>query len=263
MKSTLSWPRSPLPCAIPSSSSTRKIAPSRAATLTPATAWPPSSAASANARCSTSNSRCCLTTSFAVPPALPCSTPRSWPPAASSSTAPPRASPNSSNLSPSEWLPQSCDLAEQLSREHFFADFQISGDFKKDTAERADLQCTMRRNCNLVFCALRSGSDTNVGFRIDGSARNHTGAAAGRTPRRKDHAAISRHDDLILHHMQSDEFGLVLFLEMTVDRVSHHLTQFFERLALREDGIPERSRSVTAFGRVFDGKNDLLIGHDG
>jgi hypothetical protein len=31
---------------------------------------------------------------------------------------------------------------------------------------------------------------------------------------------------------------------------------------LREDGIPERSRSVTAFGRVFDGKNDFLIGHD-
>src|SRR5258708_10505786 len=162
MKSTLSWPRSPPPCAILLSSSTRKIVGSRGATLTPATAGPASSAGSANARCSTSNSRCSLTTSFAVPPALPCSTPSSLPPAASSSTAPPRASPNSPNLSPSEWLPQSCDLAEQPSREHFFADFEISGDFEKDTAERADLQCTMRRNCNLVFCALRSGSDTNV-----------------------------------------------------------------------------------------------------
>src|ERR1700687_1217928 len=85
---------------------------------------------------------------------------------------------------------------------------------------------------------------------------------SGRIPRRKDPAAFSRHDDLILHHMKPDESRLVFFLEMTVDRVSHHLTQFFKRLALRENGISERSRSVAAFGRVFDGKNDLLLGHD-
>jgi hypothetical protein len=45
--------------------------------------------------------------------------------------------------------------------------------------------------------------------------------------------------------MQPDEFALVLFLKMTVDRVSHHLPQFFERLALREDGIPQRSRALS------------------
>ena len=61
---------------------------------------------------------------------------------------------------------------------------------------------------------------------------------------------------------QLDEFGLVLFLEMTVDRVSHHSTQFFERLALREDGIPQRSCRVTAFRRVLGGKNGLLIRYD-
>jgi len=29
--------------------------------------------------------------------------------------------------------------AEQLSREHFFADFEVSGYFEKNAAERADL----------------------------------------------------------------------------------------------------------------------------
>jgi hypothetical protein len=80
------------------------------------------------------------------------------------------------------------------------------------------------------------------GFPIAGSRRNHTAAALLTVPRRKDHAAISRNDDLILYHVQPDEFGLVSFLEVTVDRVAHHLTQFFERLALREDGVPKRSR---------------------
>lgn len=50
------------------------------------------------------------------------------------------------------------------------------------------------------------------------------GAAAGRIPPQKDPAAISRHDDLILYHVEPDEPGLVLFLKMTVDGVSHHLT---------------------------------------
>src|SRR5260370_34657875 len=99
-----------------------------------------------------------------------------------------------------------------------------------------------------------------------GFPRNHTGEATLPIPRRKDHAAISRptsgNDDLILYHMQPDEFGFVLFLEMTVDRVSHHSTQLLERLALGENGIPQRSRRVTAFRRILDGKNDLLIGHD-
>jgi hypothetical protein len=63
-------------------------------------------------------------------------------------------------------------------------------------------------------------------------------------------------------HVQPDEFGLVLFLKMTVNRVSHHLAQFFDGLALREDGIPQRSRRVSPLGRVFNRKNDLLIGHD-
>src|ERR1700686_810132 len=120
----------------------------------------------------------------------------------------------------------------------------------------------MRGNCNVVYCALRRGSDTNVASGLPDLFVTIAVAAAGRIPRRKDPAAFSRHDDLILHHMKPDESGLVFFLEMTVDRVSHHLTQFFERLALSENGISERSRSVAAFGRVFDCKNDLLIGHD-
>jgi len=49
---------------------------------------------------------------------------------------------------------------------------------------------------------------------------------------------------------------------MTADRVSHHLAQFFDCLALREDGIPERSRRVSPLGRVFNSKDDLLIRHD-
>ena len=64
-----------------------------------------------------------------------------------------------------------------------------------------------------------------------------------------------------IYHMKPDEFGLAFFLDMTVDRVSHHLTQLFERLALCEDGVPQRSRCVTAFRCVFDCKDDLLIGH--
>ena len=61
--------------------------------------------------------------------------------------------------------------------------------------------------------------------------------------------------------MKPDEPGLVLFLKMTVDRVSHHLTQFFEGFALRKDGIPQRSRRVASFGSVFHCKDNLLVSH--
>ena len=61
---------------------------------------------------------------------------------------------------------------------------------------------------------------------LPGSRRNH--AAAGLLPvlGRKDHAAISRHNDLIVYHVQPHEFGLGSFLEATVDRVADHLAQF-------------------------------------
>jgi hypothetical protein len=48
-------------------------------------------------------------------------------------------------------VPSPEPLAEKLSREHFYADFKIRGDFQKDAAERADFQWTMRGDCNLVF----------------------------------------------------------------------------------------------------------------
>ena len=63
--------------------------------------------------------------------------------------------------------------------------------------------------------------------------------------------------------MEPDEPGLVLFLKMTVDRVWHHLTQFFEGFALGKDGIPQRSRRVASFGRVFHCKDNFLISHSG
>jgi len=43
--------------------------------------------------------------------------------------------------------------AEQLARQHIFADFEIRGDFQKDSAERSNFQRTMRGNRDLVFCA--------------------------------------------------------------------------------------------------------------
>ena len=61
--------------------------------------------------------------------------------------------------------------------------------------------------------------------------------------------------------MEPDEPGFVLLVKMAVDRVADHLTQFFQRFTLREDGIPERPRRVTAFGSVLDTEDNLLIGH--
>jgi hypothetical protein len=53
-----------------------------------------------------------------------------------------------------------------------------------------------------------------------------------------------------------------LFSFSKVDSVPHHLAQLFERLALREDSMSERSRRVTPFWGVFYSEDDFLVGHD-
>jgi hypothetical protein len=75
--------------------------------------------------------------------------------------------------------------------------------------------------------------------------------------------AVSRHDDLILYHMKPDESWFVLLFKMAVDRVSHHLAQLFERLALSEDGVSQCPSCVPPLGGVFYGKDNFLIRHVG
>ena len=72
---------------------------------------------------------------------------------------------------------------------------------------------------------------------------------------------FSNHERFVPDKMQPNDFrhwaGCAVS-EVTTHRVSHHLSQFVERLALSGNGMPERNGDKTAVGRVLgDFEDDL------
>lgn len=62
--------------------------------------------------------------------------------------------------------------------------------------------------------------------------------------------------------MEADDGGFVVRVEMAGDGVAHHASKFFHAIALRENGMAERSGLVAVLGGFLDDKDDFLVSHE-